>query len=186
MDPSGYKGININQLKNESWLFKIVSRYNPGFILDKSFNILRFKKLGISLALSIIISYNTNNLGLVSISKSSLKASFLGISIGVGWGSVSMSYSTKINNHSIALIQQYDWIKATKAMSIMYSSKSGLKVALVMSFSINHLTKLAAKALVAGAILVFPAVAPFMGNIIAASSFAGAGTLYSGFQRVFA
>jgi hypothetical protein len=183
VDLNGNSSYNISQLKNESWLFKLASRLNPNFTLDKKFYIANFNRFGIQLSMYITMSYNTNKLGLVNINNDSISVSFLGISLGVGWGGASMSIYRNILKYDISAIQRIGWTKSTKAVSISFIAKCGLAVALVLSLSMNHLTTLAVSLIACAVVISLPYIGPYLAMI--SGFLASASSLLYGLKGAF-
>ena len=161
IDFTGYKCLKAKEvydLRRETWLCKQLLKLKINFELDKKYYIANKSRLGVKIKVYLVASYSTNKLGLLSISEKDLSISFHGISLGVGWGRVSASISSNVKNHSVRALFQKSFSKETKAISISYNSKKvdGLKIAMVVSLSINNLSKLAAKAIIAGAIVATP------------------------------
>lgn len=109
-------------------------------------------------------------------SKSSIEASFKGVSFQLGWGGkLETTLGLTICNHTVSFLRGTDWKKSYFAISISHVTKDGrLEFTTGLYISVAHLLKLAIAVTVVGVCVVLPALAPAFMSAVAALSAKGA------------
>ena len=105
-------------------------------------------------------------------SKSSIEASFKGISFKLGWGGkLETTLGLTISKHTVSFLRGVDWTKSYFSIMISYITKDGrFEFTTGLYVSMAHLLKLAIAVTVVGICVVLPTLAPAFMSAVAALS----------------
>lgn len=160
-DLYGYLPSRINSYAKESWLMKLVLKLCK---FDDHRKIFKIKGWGFEAYLGI--GYESANL--FPFTKTSLTASFNGFSLSLGWGKkLETTLGVDFGRYTLSLMRGVDWTKSYLALILGYNTKDGLITGyLKLYISIKHLLKLAIAALVIGACVLVPVLAPALSQFV--------------------
>ena len=162
----------IKSYAKETWIAWILNKFINKVTNKGRLDLIRFNKLGLEMYLFLEA---TTKKGYKKPSKSSIEASFKGISFKLGWGGkLESSLGLTISKHTVSFLRGIDWKKSYFAISISYVTKDGrLEFTAGLHVSVAHLLKLAIAVTVVGVCVVLPSLAPAFMSAVAALSAKG-------------
>ena len=174
IDECGYASSSVrDKIKSyakETWIAWIMNKF-INKVTDKGMlDFIRFNKLGLEMQLFLEMATKK---GYKKPSKSSITASFKGISFKLGWGGkLETTLGLNISKHTVSFLRGVDWKRSYFAISISYVTNDGrLEFTTALYVSVAHLLKLAIAVTVVGVCVVLPSLAPaFMSAITALSA----------------
>ena len=176
IDECGYASSSVkDKIKSyakETWIAWILNKFINKVTDSGRLNLIKFNKLGLEMQLFLEMSTKK---GYKKPSKSSIEASFKGISFKLGWGGkLETTLGLTISKHTVSFLRGVDWKKSYFAISISYVTKDGrLEFTTGLYVSVAHLLKLAIAVTVVGVCVVLPSLAPAFMSAVAALSAKG-------------
>ncbi len=173
-DDCGYASSSIkDKIKSytkESWIAWIMNKFINKVTPNGRLDLIKFNKLGLEMQLFLQIATKK---GYKKPSKSSIEASFKGVSFKLAWGGkLDATLGLTIEKHTVSFMRGIDWKKSYFSVLISSVTKDGrIEFTSGLYVSVAHLLKLAIAVTVAGACVVLPALAPaFMSSVTALSA----------------
>ena len=162
----------IKSYAKETWIAWILNKFINKVTNNGRLNLIKFNKLGLEMQLFLEMATKK---GYKKPSKSSIEASFKGISFKLGWGGkLETTLGLTISKHTVSFLRGVDWKKSYFAISISYVTKNGrLEFTTGLYVSVAHLLKLAIAVTVVGVCVVLPSLAPAFMSAVAALSAKG-------------
>ena len=176
IDECGYASSSVrDKIKSyakETWIAWILNKFINKVTNNGRLNLIKFNKLGLEMQLFLEMATKK---GYKKPSKSSIEASFKGISFKLGWGGkLETTLGLTISKHTVSFLRGVDWKKSYFAISISYVTKDGrMEFTTGLYVSVAHLLKLAIAVTVVGVCVVLPSLAPAFMSAIAALSAKG-------------
>ena len=173
IDEYGYASSNvkdkIQSYVQETWIAWIMNKFFSKVNSDGRLDLIPKGGLGLDVQLFLQIAAKE---GYKKPSKSSIEASFKGVSFSLSWGGkLETAFGLSISQHTVSFMRGIDWKKSYFSILISYVTKDGkFEFTAGLYVSISHLLKLAIAVTVVGICVILPTLTPAFMSVVSALS----------------